>query len=323
MIFRTEITPGASPIRIKHQNPLLFIGSCFTGNVGKKLEELRFPVRINPFGVVYNPLSLKRSLDILLQEKFYTENDLHQLIDLWYSWDQHSSFSDPDNNKVIDNINKEIKLSSEHLKRARVILITFGTAWVYRLKDSGQVVCNCHKAPQSIFNRELLEVNTIVDEFEKLYADLKKINPSVKFIFTISPVRHWKDGAHGNQISKSVIHLAVEKLREKFGIDSDYFPAYEILLDDLRDYRYYDRDLIHPNQLAIDYIWEKFSATFFDSETKDIISGLEKILKSAGHRVNFPGTSSYLKFKESQQKKIAEMEKKYPYLDLKGSDQDI
>jgi hypothetical protein len=169
----------------------------------------------------------------------------------------------------------------------------------------------------------LLEVNTIVDEFEKLYADLKKINPSVKFIFTISPVRHWKDGAHGNQISKSVIHLAVEKLREKFGIDSDYFPAYEILLDDLRDYRYYDRDLIHPNQLAIDYIWEKFSATFFDSETKDIISGLEKILKSAGHRVNFPGTSSYLKFKESQQKKIAEMEKKYPYLDLKGSDQDI
>ncbi len=316
MKFRTEIPSLSSPFRLTYEKPMLFLGSCFTDNIGLNLKELYFPILINPFGVVYNPLSVKKSLEILIEEKIYTEKDLQHFNGLWYSWDHHSSFSNPEKHEILNKINTEIAEGVQILKKSSFLLITFGTSRVYRLRDTNQIVCNCHKKPASIFNRELLEVDTIVKEYEELYLKISKINPSIRFIFTVSPVRHWKDGAHGNQVSKSILFLALEKIKEIYKDAYDYFPSYEFLMDDLRDYRFYSDDLLHPNGIAIEYIWQKFMESYFDPETKTIIETLGKIIKASRHRVNFPGSKQHNEFSGRQLDQIFELEKKYPFLDL-------
>jgi hypothetical protein len=271
---------------------------------------------INPFGVVYNPISVKRSLEILLDEKVYEAKDLDYFNGLWYSWDHHSSFSNPDQQKALQKINAGIAVGAAQLKKASFILFTYGTAWTYRLRDNGRIVCNCHKKPSSAFDHELLEVDEIVREYEELYNKAKEINPSLRFIFTVSPVRHWKEGAHGNQISKSVLLLAIEKIREIYGDKFDYFPSYELLLDDLRDYRFYADDLLHPNKLAIDYIWEKFGERYFEKDTLLIIKSIERLIKASMHRFSFPGSKDHQKFLKEELNKLEEIENTYPFINV-------
>jgi len=314
--FRTEIDFSPSSFRINHKSKILFNGSCFTENIGQKLKDMSFRVRINPFGVVYNPLSLLNGLGILLDGDLYSEHDLEFRNELWFSWDHHSSFSNPDKEVCLKRINKEIKESSKHFGKADFLLVTFGTAWVYRLKKNGEIVSNCHKVPEKEFDRVLLSIEDITSSWKVFITEMLEKNKSLKIIFTVSPVRHWKDGAHGNQVSKSVLLLAIDEICRTFPKNTEYFPAYEILLDDLRDYRFYDDDLLHPNTQAINYIWSQFEKVYFDKETLEINNELEKLIRSENHRVYNKDTEAYRKFREKISKQKKQLSKKYPFLEL-------
>ena len=315
MQFRTEITPESS-FRINHRNKTLFTGSCFTNNIGLRLFDLRFPVIVNPFGVVYNPLSVFRNFELMLDSKVYTAKDLRMHDELWFSFDHHSSFSDTNRDRALDKINTSLSEASDMIFEADYLLITFGTAWVYRLLENGRIVCNCHKMPAKEFSRELLTVMDITEACEKIIARLAEKNPGLKIIFTVSPVRHWKDGAHGNQVSKATLLLAVDEICKRFPEKTGYFPAYELLLDDLRDYRFYADDLVHPSEQAMEYIWEKFSLTYFTEETRQLNSEIEKIIHATRHRIMFSGTGNHRKFVDAQLKKIMALQKAFPYLNL-------
>jgi hypothetical protein len=316
MKFRTEIISSESPFRISHRSRTLFTGSCFTNNIGQRLVDLRFPVIVNPFGVVYNPLSIKRNIDRLLSRKLYTAGELHLANMLWFSWDHHSSFSDTDRDRVLDNINSSLTSASDMLYRADYLLLTFGTAWVYRLKKSGEIVCNCHKVPSREFDRELLTPSAIFNECDSMIGSLKRAVPGLKIVLTISPVRHWKDGPQGNQVSKAALHLAVSQLLEKHRDITGYFPAYELMIDDLRDYRFYADDLVHPNKQAIEYIWEKFSETYFTKETRALNQEIQQLVDASAHRTMFPATDSHRKFLEAQLKKTKDLQKRFPDIDF-------
>ena len=316
MEFRTEINPGPSLNRISHETKVLFTGSCFAENIGSYLKEFLFPVKINPFGVVYNPLSVLNTLGILLDGNKFGEDDLEYRDELWFSWDHHSSFSHPDKGECLRKINLEIESSSKHLKQSRFLVITFGTAWVYRLKESGKIVSNCHKVPDSAFDRILLKPEDIIQSWENFLDEIFTLFPDLTVIFTISPVRHWKEGAHGNQLSKAVLLLAVDELCNKFPDKTEYFPAYEILLDDLRDYRFYADDLLHPGTQALEYIRDKFGQTYFDGKTIELIREIKKLIQAKNHKVFNKDSESYVKFKDAQLKLISNISLLYPFLDL-------
>lgn len=316
MKFRTEIIPQASKYKLDYQTPVLFLGSCFTDNIGSLMQKYLFPVNINPFGVVYNPVSVFKSLKYIIENKEFKEDDLFQHEDLWHSWYHHSSFSSTNKSEVVDNINNEICYSHEFLKNAKAVILTFGTSWIYRLKASGKIVSNCHKVPAAEFYRELLSVPKIVEEFTKIEDLLKKLNPDVRVIFTVSPVRHWKDGANGNQVSKSILHLSIHNILQIEKCSCEYFPAYEYLLDDLRDYRFYADDLLHPNKLAIDYIWGKFQETFFDNKTQELLLQMQKLSQASEHRLFQPDTENTRKFLMKQFNIINEIKEKYPFIDI-------
>ena len=318
MNFRTEISPDPSPFKIDYNSPVMFLGSCFSDNIGNKLKDLLFPVNINPFGVVYNPLSVNRSLKIILENKHFREEDLFSFNSLWHSWDHHSKFSGNDKIMVLESINREIEKAHFFLKEARFLILTLGTAWVFRLKESGKVVCNCHKVPANKFDHELLGVSEIVDSFIRLRQQLKDFNPELKIVFTVSPVRHWKDGAHGNQVSKSVLHLAVHNLLQMSKCGCQYFPAYELTLDDLRDYRYFADDLLHPNNQAIEYIWEKFSHVFLEEPSLGLSREIQKIHQASGHKLFNPSSESSREFLKSNLKKLEEIKRRHPHLEIEA-----
>lgn len=316
--FRTEIIPAPSRFRISHESTILLNGSCFTDNIGQKLRELSFKAEINPFGVIYNPLSLLNSLGILLDGGKFTGKDLNFHNDLWFSWDHHSSFSNPNKKDCLSKINEQIHVSSSFLKKADFLFLTFGTAWVYRLKINGEIVNNCHKFPESEFDRIFLGPNDIENSWKSFIPEILKINKNLKIIFTVSPVRHWKDGAHGNQLSKSALLLAIDKLCSIFPDNTEYFPAYELLLDDLRDYRFYADDLFHPNTQAVNYIWSVFGDVYFDKQTQEINKELGKLNQAKNHRVFNEGTDAFRKFKEKLLKQTQQLNKKYPFLEING-----
>ena len=316
MKFRTEIPTESSSFQINHESPILMMGSCFTDNIGEKLEEFLFPVKINPFGVVYNPFSVFQGLDIILNNKEYLEEDLFEQDGIWHSWDHHSTFSAPDKSKVLKKINAEIKESNRLLKKAKYIILTFGTAWAYHLKSTQSIVGNCHKVPSQNFDRKLAEVSEIVNAFETIKAKLSKFNPDIKVILTVSPVRHWKDGAHGNQLSKSILHLAIDRILQNAEKSVEYFPSYEIMMDDLRDYRFYADDLLHPNDQAIEYIYEKFEGFYFNEKTKLLNARIDKLLKASKHRLFDKDSEKSKAFIENQLINVQALKREYSFINI-------
>ncbi|MCT4636959.1 MAG: GSCFA domain-containing protein [Bacteroidales bacterium] len=295
MNFRTTIDIEDSKFNIEYKSNILFIGSCFSNNIGGKVESARFNTLLNPFGVLYNPVSVKNSLEILMNRDMFNESDVHNYNGLYYSYYHHSSFSGTNKDEVISNINSSIEAGHEFLKNADVLFITFGTARVYELWATGNVVSNCHKQPAKLFNNRLLSVDSIVNDYVGFINNLKRFNPKINIVFTVSPVRHWKDGAVGNQISKSTLILAVNKLVEEFD-NVSYFPSYEIVMDDLRDYRFYADDMLHPAEFAVNYIWELFSDRYFSQKTKRDILSVHKLVKASEHRPYNPDTPQHQKF---------------------------
>ena len=313
--FRTVIKPEPFAKKLSYHTPALFLGSCFSNEIGGKAESLKFPVIINPSGVLYNPVSVLKTLERILEERPFVKEELNVENGLWFSFMHDTSFSDTDPDVCLEQINRHYLEATEQLKKARFLFLTFGTAWVYELKENGGVVANCHKLPAARFRRRMLEVEEIVDRYGRLTGRLLADNPDLQIVFTVSPIRHWKDGAEGNQYSKSVLHVAIRKLMEK---DSRllYFPSYEIMMDDLRDYRFYATDMLHLSEVAVDYIWERFREALIDPEALPVMEEVHKILQAMAHRPYRPASENHRKFRQAQLQKIHDLEKRYPYLDL-------
>lgn len=297
MSFFTEIKIPESPCKMDYSKSMMFFGSCFSENIGQKLLDMKFDVDINPFGILYNPLSIAKSLKILLEKRVFTENDLFQDQGIWNSFYHHSRFSDVDREAALERINNRIALSRDFLLKADFLMITFGTAWVYELKKTGQVVTNCHKVPSSEFKRFRMDVYEITEAYRDILEELWKFNPNLKVIFTVSPIRHWKDGAVENQVSKATLLLSINRLLNGFGhTNCWYFPAYELMMDELRDYRFYAADMIHLSPVAIDYIFEQFSKVMISNESLKVAKEVVKITKAVLHRPVHSGSVEFRKF---------------------------
>lgn len=314
--FFTEVKIDNPGWKFGYQDKLMLIGSCFTENIGNKLAWLKFQTDLNPFGIIYNPMSVSKSLKILMSDKTYCEDDLFELKSVWGSFDHHSKFSSLSKDETLSKINEQLMKSRETLKNAGYLIISFGTSWVYKHKESERIVSNCHKFPASDFERFRLSVDQIVDEYKFLLDELWSYNPGIKVLFTVSPIRHWKDGAIGNNLSKASLLLAVDYLVNEFRNNCAYFPSYELVMDELRDYRFYSEDMIHLNQVAIDYIWEKFSEEMIDKESLKLIADVTKIKKAMEHRPFNSASKEHKKFLLYNLNIIDQLTNIFPYLNL-------
>ncbi|MBA4409604.1 MAG: GSCFA domain-containing protein [Bacteroidota bacterium] len=317
MSFFTEIQIPEFPWKMDYSKSLMLMGSCFTENIGQKLLDLKFNVDINPFGILYNPESIANSLKILLEKRTFSENDLFNDHGLWNSYYHHSRFSDIDRDETLRKINDRIAISHEFLKSAGFLIITFGTAWVYELRKTGQIVSNCHKIQASEFKRFRLGVNEITEVYRELLEQIWKFNSKLKVIFTVSPIRHWKDGATENQLSKATLLLAIDQLIRGFGDQvCGYFPSYEIVMDELRDYRFYAEDMLHLSPVATDYIFERFRKVMISAESKEISKKILKLKKSVDHRPVNPKTLEYKEFIQANLLDINRLNDRFPFLDF-------
>ncbi|WP_442267677.1 GSCFA domain-containing protein [Tenacibaculum sp. ZS6-P6] len=298
---------------IDYNSKLLLLGSCFSENIGNKLSYYKFQVNQNPFGILFHPKAIETLITNAINEKTYTETDIFELNERWHCFDVHSNLSEIDKEQLLQNINSAIQTTSKELLDASHIIITLGTAWVYRFISSDTIVANCHKVPQKQFLKELLTVDEITASLENICTLIKSVNPKASIIFTVSPVRHLKDGFIENQRSKSHlfagIHEVVEPRNQHY-----YFPSYEILMDELRDYRFYNADMIHPNKTAINYIWKKFSETWFSENTLQTLTKVEEIQKGLAHKPFNPNSEAHQKFLNKIAQKMETLIQAFPFM---------
>lgn len=283
MDFRTVIPPlKGMEGTVSYDSSIVMLGSCFTDNIGSRLTNALFDCNANPCGTLYNPASIASTLLDILYERPYSEQDLFQHDGLWRSFSHHSRFSGPDKQQVLDSINTSLRGAVKSIASASSLIVTFGTAWIFRLADGNNVVANCHKMPSSMFKREMLSSTQIYGLWKKMLRELSARFPQLKVIFTVSPIRHLSDGAHANQLSKAALLEAIDRLVNEFPSQAVYFPAYEIMLDDLRDYRFYAADMVHPSEVAVDYIYDIFCRSFM---TENVIAD-SKICESLNRRLS-------------------------------------
>jgi hypothetical protein len=312
-MFQTKVQIPSSALKIGYQDHVLALGSCFAENIGKRMSDAYFLIDVNPFGVLYNPLSIKNSLELLLHDKSFTSNDIFEYNSKWQSFSHSTQFSDPNSLVCLEQINSRLNASRSFFKQSETVIITFGTAWIFEDINTGQVVSNCHKLPARSFTRRRLTVQEIVDSYMMIIGKLHAFNPALQIIFSVSPIRHWKDGAHENNISKSTLLLAIDELQKEVE-QVHYFPAYEIQMDELRDYRFYASDMLHPSDVAVDYIWEKFCETYFSNETQLLKTIVQQLNADLAHRPLHPEANEFLLFKKNIENKKSKIIADYPFL---------
>lgn len=317
MELRTTFDISPSSYKITYNDPAMFIGSCFATSIGKMFESGHLPVMINPAGTVYNPVSVLNTIKTIADGREYTISDLYNNNGLWISFNHYTDFSSPHAEDVLKKINDKITESHNFLSVSSFLFVTFGTARIYRWKGNGNIVSNCHKIPADKFTDEILSVEEIKELWICYLDELHTKYPALKVIFTISPVRHWKDGAHGNQVSKSVLFLAVEELLKHPAVIS-YFPAYELVMDDLRDYRFYDDDMLHLSSSAINYIWEEFSKSWFDEKTIALWREINKISMAVSHRIQSGSKEELRQFAEKMLTRIQSVNAKNKSINLES-----
>ena len=315
--FRLKVEMPHYHIKINLSDYFQLWGSCFADNIGKKLIENKFRCDMNPCGTLYNPMSIATAIKQLIAGKEYTSADLSYGNDLWFSYMHHSSFSSSDCETCLMQINSRISESRNSLLKANWMIFTWGSAWVYRLNSNQQVVGNCHKMPDRTFTRSRLKVEEIVTTYKELIHSIRSLNPNINFLFTVSPIRHAKDGMHGNQLSKSTLLLAIDQICNECSA-CQYFPSYEIMMDELRDYRFYADDMLHPTPLAINYIWECFAEACLTAETKSYLQEWEKIKKGLAHRPFNVESDAHQRFLREILLKIERLQEKMPYLDVEN-----
>lgn len=315
MNLQTKVNIDTPDFMIDYNSKLMMLGSCFAENMGGKFSYYKFGVDVNPCGIVYNPRSVANVLRLIVEGKEFKQEDLMQVGDKWVSLYHHGSFSSTDAGECLDKINRRLELATREIRSADLLVITWGTAWVYRHTGEGVVVSNCHKIPSQEFERYRLSVDEIVDEYTGLIGRLREVNPGIRVLFTVSPIRHWKDGAHGNQLSKATLLLAIDRLRERLG-GVYYFPAYEIVLDELRDYRFYADDMLHMSSLTIDYTWERFLYSFISPEVLGLMNRIGRINKAVAHRPFDPHSNDYQRLVKNLLTEIAAISRSFPSIDF-------
>ena len=315
MQFRTQIPLSKSNNPIDYNSKVLSFGSCFAENMADKFDYFKFQNETNPFGIIFNPVSIEKVIERAVTENWFTEKDVFFHNERWHSFEVHSDLSNSDRQELLETLNKAISETNKQLKEATHIIITYGTSWIYRNLESDEIVANCHKVPQKQFSKELLPVDVIQKSTQNTIDLIQAINLNVNFIFTISPVRHIKDGFAENQLSKSHLFTAVHEVLKTHNSKlktHNYFPSYEIMMDELRDYRFYTEDMLHPNQVAIDYIWHKFSENNMTEESISLMQEVDEIQKSLRHRSFNPESEQHQKFLAKLQKKINALGEKWP-----------
>ena len=308
-----DIPKLAQPI--SYRDKILLIGSCFTEHMSERLGMHKFKVLSNPHGILFNPLSVADSLSSYLDRKKYEQTDLFHLNELWNSWDHHTRFSHIEKTAALEGINASQEAASEFIGSCDWVMITLGSAFQYYLKEDGKPVANNHRAPAQWFEKTLLDIDVIVAALDKAIQKLFAVNPKAKIMFTISPVRHVRDGVVENNRSKARLIEAVHELCSRHE-QAHYFPAYELVIDILRDYRYYDIDFVHPNYLATTYVWEHFTGACIDAPTRETMQAVQEVVTARHHRTRFPQTEAHKKFKTSYVEKIKGLQKSYPFLEF-------
>lgn len=319
MKFRTEIFPKESAYLMDYKDTILFIGSCFSVNIHNKLHQLKFNTVSNPFGIVYNPISLSQQLNRILDAKHYTKSELHLFNEKWLSFDHHGEFSSSSSEECLNQINARLDQGLKQLKTAKFLFMTLGSAWIYSKKSDGKTVSNCHKIPAKEFTKELADTSNMVQELSNVIERIAAVNPGIQIIFSISPVRHLSDGHFENQLSKGRLFDTIYQLKNQFE-NVHYFQAYELIMDDLRDYRFYNTDLVHPSNEAIEYIWEKFKSTYINTSSLSTITKVEKIIAASQHRPFNPQSNAHQKFITKTIRQIEKLESDVPGNFLKEID---
>jgi lysophospholipase L1-like esterase len=316
MTFRTVFPNERATCSITHEKRLMLVGSCFTEHIGNRLTERKFVCNVNPFGIVYNPASIADALLCLCAgEALYKETDLFENQGLWHSWDHHGDFSKPDISETLAGINQAFLQAQNDLKQADILFLTLGTADLFYLLENNRVVANNHKMPAAFFGQKRLPVAEILAQMDEAFKKIREINPKLDIILTVSPVRHLRNGMVENQRSKAVLLLACAEICANLPY-THYFPAYELLLDDLRDYRFYADDMVHPNETAVEYIWQYFSTHYFPEATRTLNRDIEKILAAVRHRPFNPQTPEHRTFVQQQQAAIERLKQQHPTLNF-------
>ena len=326
MQFQLPISIKAPEKKISYRDKILLIGSCFTEHIGNSLAELKFPVLQNPNGILFDPVSVCRSLQSYMRNERYSEDDLFQLNEVWNSWAHHSRFSNISREECLANINDSQSVAHEFLKQANWLIITLGSSFSYRLthftsqpylmvEKGSKGVANCHRAPHQWFTKHLLDISEIISILDETCQQLRQFNTKLKVVFTVSPVRHIRDGVVENNRSKArlieAVHDIIEKLEGLY-----YFPAYELVIDVLRDYRFYDVDLVHPNYPATEFVMEKFRESFIDEASQHLMEEIKGIVIARKHRAFHPDTDAHRTFLKAHFEKARALQAKYQFLDL-------
>ncbi|WP_127018535.1 GSCFA domain-containing protein [Flagellimonas beolgyonensis] len=323
MELQTQLPLNAANHPIDYESEVLLLGSCFSENIGNKLDYFKFRTIQNPFGILFHPLALENLVQRSLQNQRFQPDEVFEQEGIWRCFDAHSDVRSDDQKLEVELLNQRLRLARQGLENASHIIFTFGTAWVYEHVATKKMVANCHKVPQKEFHKKLLSVETVTTSLNNMVDMVQKANPKAQIIFTVSPVRHLKDGFVENQQSKAHLIAAIHQMLSsrapasrtgRLEEDLHYFPSYEILMDELRDYRFYERDMVHPNALAVEYIWERFKNVWISSDSYPIMDEVEAVQKGLMHRPFNPGSEAHEKFKTSLRSKITYLQERYPFM---------
>jgi GSCFA family len=313
LLLPFRVTP--SPVIISYTDSILCIGSCFSGEIGRRMKSLKFKVLQNPNGILYDPISIGDALESYADNKVVTDADLFSLDGLWHSWKHHSSFSGINKDTVLQHIRRSADEAHDFLRQANWLIITPGTAYNYRLLKTGLPVANCHKAPAGFFEKRLLTIGDIEESLSQAISRARELNPGLKIIFTISPVKHIRDGVIENNRSKARLIEAIHSLTGSLP-NTFYFPAYELVTDILRDYRFYNSDMAHPSEAATEFVFEHFCATFLDGDTRELMKEIKVIVAAANHRPFHSQSNAHQHFIAQQLEKITKLAGRFPFLDF-------
>jgi hypothetical protein len=316
MNFTTKIPIAKSNSPIDYSSKIVSIGSCFAENMGEKLKFYKFQNTTNLFGIIFNPISIEKIIDRALKLNYFTADNLFFHNDLWHCYEVHSDLSTDNKEEFLSKLNLILDKTNQQLITATHVIITFGTSWVYKLKSSECIVANCHKVPQNQFDKEILSVENIEKSIKNSIELIRKVNLNCTLIFTISPVRHLKDGFVENQLSKAHLITAIQKNINYTVTNIHYFPSYEIMMDELRDYRFYAQDMLHPNSIAIDYIWERFSESTISEDAQKTMQDVESIQKGMAHRPFHPKSISHIKFLQNLSEKADLLKAQFPFMNF-------
>lgn len=312
MKLQTVVPLDIAKKPITYDSHILSLGSCFAEHIGKKLQYFKYRSVLNPFGILFHPLAIENLISRAMAEKEYTKADIFFLNERWHCFDGHSLLSNASESTLLDSLNNGLQQTRQQIKGASHIFITLGTAWVYRNNTSGAVVANCHKVAQKQFTKELLPIDEVAASLKRIIKEVQSNNPEVQLVFTVSPVRHLKDGFVENQRSKAHLIAAIHKVLQSESIS--YFPSYEIMMDELRDYRFYAEDMVHPNELSIAYIWERFSLVWIAEEARPTMEKVADVQRGLQHRpFNFE-SDSHQKFVKALEVKIVYLQNEYPFM---------